>query len=367
LIYLDIENFNTIFAPLGCLAISSQEGTILVNEENIARWETACDADILLTVAEPDRQPCAQISPEDQERYTLLPSQNSDYFVHLSQSIVAGQTSTEARLEAILAYLAQYPYSTHTVLDKDEDPIENFLRQRRGGHCEMFASAFVMLCRAQGIPARYVGGYYAHEWNGFGKFLTVRACDAHAWTEVFIHGKGWITTDPTPAAPLMSMLREYRGSGELYREMLAEWLRRLWAKCQELYQTWTWAGLSLFVALFLLTALGLIRLLRCYLRHAPKKSRPSVPTPRRLTDSEDSLCLQKLWQTFTHQASLVARARYPWETPREYYGAVRRSLIPELQDLGKELVEIWELYLYRETPPHAEVLSRLKAVLDGKP
>ena len=61
-----------------------------------------------------------------------------------------------------------------------------------------------MLCRSRGIPCRYVTGYYAHEFNSVGDFLTVRDCDAHAWTEVHLPGKGWTTFDPTPLAPLQA-------------------------------------------------------------------------------------------------------------------------------------------------------------------
>src|SRR5262249_2266035 len=32
-------------------------------------------------------------------------------------------------------------------------------------------------------------------------YVAVRAGDAHSWDEVFFPGKGWVTFDPTPAAP----------------------------------------------------------------------------------------------------------------------------------------------------------------------
>ena len=51
----------------------------------------------------------------------------------------------------------------------------------------------IALCRAVGIPARYVSGYL---YNGPSSHLR-GAQASHAWCEVFIPGLGWYGLDPT--------------------------------------------------------------------------------------------------------------------------------------------------------------------------
>jgi hypothetical protein len=77
-------------------------------------------------------------------------------------------------------------------------PIEAFLTRTHKGHCEYFATACVLLLRAQNIPARVATGFYASDWNPQSQSFTVRQCDAHAWAEVWLDGYGWLTLDPTP-------------------------------------------------------------------------------------------------------------------------------------------------------------------------
>jgi hypothetical protein len=79
-------------------------------------------------------------------------------------------------------------------------PIDAFLTRTRKGHCEYFATAFVLLLRAQNIPARVATGFYTTERRQGGKSYgyVVRQSDAHAWAEVWLNGYGWLTFDPTP-------------------------------------------------------------------------------------------------------------------------------------------------------------------------
>jgi len=81
-----------------------------------------------------------------------------------------------------------------------ERPVDTFLFQTRSGFCEHFASAFTVLMRAAGLPARVVTGYQGGETNGLGDYMIVRQSDAHAWTEVWLADQGWTRVDPTTAA-----------------------------------------------------------------------------------------------------------------------------------------------------------------------
>jgi transglutaminase-like putative cysteine protease len=82
-------------------------------------------------------------------------------------------------------------FGTHTA--------DEFWFDRKEGFCEHIASSFVVLMRALGIPARIVTGYQGAERNSIDDFWVVRHSDAHAWTEVWLAGQGWVRVDPTAA------------------------------------------------------------------------------------------------------------------------------------------------------------------------
>lgn len=79
------------------------------------------------------------------------------------------------------------------------DAVDDFLFNSRAGFCEHYASSFVFLARALDIPARIVTGYQGGEINPVDGIMTVRQSDAHAWTEVWLAGRGWVRIDPTAA------------------------------------------------------------------------------------------------------------------------------------------------------------------------
>jgi hypothetical protein len=80
-----------------------------------------------------------------------------------------------------------------------KDPVDEFLFKTKRGFCEHYATSFVYLMRAAGVPARIVTGYQGGELNPNGNYLIVRQSDAHAWAEVWLEGRGWVRVDPTAA------------------------------------------------------------------------------------------------------------------------------------------------------------------------
>lgn len=79
---------------------------------------------------------------------------------------------------------------------EDQDFVTHFLYVGKKGYCTYFASAMTVLCRMAGLPARYVEGFIAEpEDDGFA-YVTEK--NAHAWTEVYFKGFGWVPFDPTP-------------------------------------------------------------------------------------------------------------------------------------------------------------------------
>ncbi|MEW6353460.1 MAG: DUF3488 and transglutaminase-like domain-containing protein [Pseudomonadota bacterium] len=103
-----------------------------------------------------------------------------------------------------LAYFNQQPFFytlTPPLLGvaAGDHPVDEFLFDTRRGFCEHYSAAFATLMRAAGVPARVVTGYQGGELNPIGGYLTVRQSDAHAWTEVWLAGRGWVRVDPTGA------------------------------------------------------------------------------------------------------------------------------------------------------------------------
>ena len=82
-------------------------------------------------------------------------------------------------------------YGTHTA--------DEFWFDKKEGFCEHIASSFVILMRALDVPARVVTGYQGGEQNTVDNFWVIRQSDAHAWTEVWHEGRGWVRVDPTSA------------------------------------------------------------------------------------------------------------------------------------------------------------------------
>jgi transglutaminase-like putative cysteine protease len=78
------------------------------------------------------------------------------------------------------------------------NPVDEFLFGTRRGFCEHYASAFVVMLRAAGIPARVVTGYQGGSINPNGNYMIVRQSDAHAWAEAIVGGQ-WRRFDPTAA------------------------------------------------------------------------------------------------------------------------------------------------------------------------
>jgi len=117
-----------------------------------------------------------------------------------------------AIVDRALARFRQQPYVyTLNPAPLGRDGMDDFLFDTREGYCEHYASAFVLLMRAAGVPARVVTGYQGGLRNRLGDYLLVRQSDAHAWAEVWIEDRGWIMVDPTAA--VAPERRELPGAG----------------------------------------------------------------------------------------------------------------------------------------------------------
>lgn len=132
-----------------------------------------------------------------------------------------------ARASALEDYLSSnYDYTLDRLGSDAESPLDDFLFVHRSGHCEYFASAMVLLLRAEGIHARLVAGFLGGEETPLG-YVLVRQSNAHAWVEAYVPGDGWRIYDPTPPAgrPAQGEQGLAGLAGQLYDTLVFQWDR----------------------------------------------------------------------------------------------------------------------------------------------
>ena len=126
-----------------------------------------------------------------------LPEFVEDGVVELTREIVSGCANDYDRAAAIERWLRMNCRYTLTpdMPSYDRDFVSQFVLTDREGYCSYFASAMTIMCRIAGVPARYVEGYSVRTDGAAPVLLTGE--NAHAWTEVWLRGVGWISFDAT--------------------------------------------------------------------------------------------------------------------------------------------------------------------------
>ena len=126
-----------------------------------------------------------------------------------------------------------FSYSLHMdVVDPKIDPVEDFLVNRKEGHCEYFASALALLLRSIDIPARVVNGFKGGDWNDLTQTMNVRQKHAHSWVEAYVGNEAdrrpiWITLDPTPSTERAASIAHVGGIAGNFRP-LTDLIRHIW-------------------------------------------------------------------------------------------------------------------------------------------
>jgi protein-glutamine gamma-glutamyltransferase len=257
----------------------------------------------------------------------------------------------------VLAHAIEYfrrerlQYTTEPPL-LGRDSVDEFLFDAREGFCEHYASAFTFLMRAAGVPARVVTGYQGGDMNPVDGTFTVRQSDAHAWSEVFMGGRGWVRVDPTVlSVPLRldaGLARAAVTGGALPLLMRPElqWLRTLRYDWEALTHQWNLLVLGynpdrqrellhflgmkdadwLELASSLLVVLGafVLGLFAWMLRGVAR------PDP-----------VQSAWNQFCRKLGAKGVARSPHEGPRDYSERAARSL----PSAGEPIRRIAALYI----------------------
>jgi len=149
-----------------------------------------------------DLRLAANTVPESQDVYLKLPPLDIR-IPKLAQQITDSAPSSYEKALALEQYLrTHFGYTLELPRSLPQDPLANFLFERKQGHCEYFASSMAVMLRSLRIPSRIVNGFRTGEFNDLTGQYVVRASNAHSWVEAYFPGFGWISFDPTPAASL---------------------------------------------------------------------------------------------------------------------------------------------------------------------
>ena len=180
-------------------------------------------------------QSLAALSPADRLDDTQLPRGQNPRTLAFALQLRRRAGSDAAFVHAVLTFLRTGGFSySLTPPPLGPDPIDDFLFHTRTGFCGHYASAFVDMMRAGGIPARVVTGYLGGQWNPYDGTLVVRQSDAHAWAEVWLTDRGWTRVDPTA---VIAPERLHRGILDLLPDALSA--------PERLVHAWPWLNTAL--------------------------------------------------------------------------------------------------------------------------
>jgi transglutaminase-like putative cysteine protease len=136
------------------------------------------------------------------ERYLQVPVESVPRARQFIQTLLQQFPDKAGVVNAVLQRFAkQHYFYTRRPPQLFGDPTDAFLFDTKRGYCEHYASSFTVLMRLAGIPARVVTGYQGGEMNPLSNYMIVRQSDAHAWSEIYLEGKGWLRVDPTAVIP----------------------------------------------------------------------------------------------------------------------------------------------------------------------
>jgi transglutaminase-like putative cysteine protease len=307
---------------------------------------------------------------------TYLPAARNVRTVDLARRMREEAGSDEAFIESVLTrFRSEEFFYTLQPPVLDTNAVDDFLFNTKRGFCEHFASAFTVMARAAGIPARIVTGYQGGEYNTLGGYFIVRQSDAHAWSEVWLPGRGWQRIDPTAAiAPerielgldaALSETESVPGRALRNNAFLSK-LRLAWDAANTFWndevvqfgatqQRWLLeklnfedAGWEYLVVGLVLALVGFFLVLTAYLAW---KFRPRSRDP-----------IAHVYEQMCRKLAKLGLPRLPHEGPNDYMARVAQ-LRP---DLASQLTELRSVYVglrYGPTPL-ATQFSRLKFLVN---
>jgi transglutaminase-like putative cysteine protease len=165
------------------------------------------------------------LSNESKNANLRYPQSSNPRLEQMALQLQAKYPEPQARAQAVLSLINEenYSYTLQPPLLKNNS-LDQFFFDTKAGFCVHYASTFTFIMRASGIPARLVTGYLGGEYNGTNNVeqssnkghLSIYQYDAHAWSEIWIRGRGWVRVDPTGAVDPQRINSGW--SNELLRE-----------------------------------------------------------------------------------------------------------------------------------------------------
>jgi transglutaminase-like putative cysteine protease len=133
------------------------------------------------------------------QRYLPLPRSMPRRVVDLAHTATGGAASAFDKAVALEGYLRDnFTYTTHVPnVPPDQDWVDYFLFQSKQGYCDYFATAMVVMLRAEGVPARVASGFAPGDFDPDTGLSIVRENHAHSWVEAYFPRYGWITFEPS--------------------------------------------------------------------------------------------------------------------------------------------------------------------------
>ncbi|GIF05742.1 transglutaminase TgpA family protein [Actinoplanes siamensis] len=138
--------------------------------------------------------------------FTVVP--DNDYVDRQVARITQGVATDYDKVRAIYDSFSRkygFSYSQQTQSTGNFSEIEAFLKNKVG-YCQQYAAAMAWMVRAAGIPARVAFGFTRGTMED-GSTYVITNRNAHAWTEVYLKGFGWVPFDATPSAGVAGAAR----------------------------------------------------------------------------------------------------------------------------------------------------------------
>ncbi|HEX2912195.1 MAG TPA: transglutaminase domain-containing protein, partial [Chloroflexia bacterium] len=133
------------------------------------------------------------------ERYLTLPDNFSPAIKAMAEDLTAGAANPYDKTMALVNYLNSLNYTTDPPpVPAGRDEIEFFLMDSKSGYCVHFSSSLALMLRSMGIPTRIATGFIGGDYDAATNSYIVRGSAAHAWTQVYFPGYGWVDFEPTP-------------------------------------------------------------------------------------------------------------------------------------------------------------------------
>lgn len=184
---------------------------------------------------------------KDMKEYYSEDIELSENLSRLLDKIYDGSESEWDKMKRLEQWLLTYKYSDEPgelpeKVKNAKSFLDYFVLEKKEGYCVHFATAFVLLARAEGLPARLAQGYLVNTDGQ--KTVTVMSNMAHAWPEIYYENVGWIPFDPTPGyyKAVSWEISDHSGDGtvesndERNYEELRDYYRQLAEDEEELYE-----------------------------------------------------------------------------------------------------------------------------------